>query len=159
MGKQLTYWTIRAATALYALALVARMRRPKSLDSGRVLWTAGCLLYLVHVALAFHFFHSWSHSAAYAETARRTLEMFGVASGRGIYWNYLFTAVWTFDAAWWWIAAASYRSRSPSIEYAIQGFLAFMFFNAVLVFGSPGMRWFGALLGVALLAQWRLKSA
>lgn len=37
--------------------------------------------------------------ALYAATARRTLDMTGLASGAGLYLNYLFVAVWIADAA------------------------------------------------------------
>ena len=148
MGRELTFWTIRAATLCYALAVFARLRRRESVTAGRIPWTAGCVLYLVHVALAFHFFHNWSHADAVRETARRTQEMFGIADGSGVYWNYLFTAVWTIDVFWWWTSARKYPNW---LKYAIHGFMAFMFLNAVIVFGSPGMRWLGAVVLAALL--------
>jgi hypothetical protein len=152
VGRELTFWTIRLATLFYALAVFARLRNPKSPLAGRIPWTLGCIFYLIHVALAFEFFHGWSHASAVQETARRTWEMFGVASGSGIYWNYVFTAVWVADAAWWWISALSHCRRPKWLTCAIHGFMGFLFFNAVIIFGSPLSRWFGALVLLALAA-------
>ena len=86
--------------------------------------------------------------------------MFGTASGSGVYWNYVFTAVWGVDVLWWWIAPFKYEARAKWITYAIHGFLAFMFFNAAIVFGSPFMRIFGVLLmAMVLFGRFRYKTS
>ena len=59
-----------------------------------MLWTAGWLVYLLHVVAAFQFVHHWSHAEAAAATARRTSEVVGFSTPAGIYFNYLFTLVW-----------------------------------------------------------------
>ncbi|MBZ5603337.1 MAG: hypothetical protein LAO79_13635 [Acidobacteriia bacterium] len=142
---------------LYVLSLALWMKRR---DAGaRLAWTAGCALYLAHVAAAFALRHHWSHAAAYQETARQTREVFGIDSGAGIYFNYAFTILWIADALWWWLAGLDrYRTRPRRVTVAVHLFFAFMFFNGAIVFGSPFMRWLGtaAILILLVVAASRL---
>src|SRR5882757_9463547 len=118
-GELLTRWTVRIAMGCYALSLGRRIvegslgveqggreRGPSSAlrapsPGGRrissvavSLWYVGCMVYLVHLACAFRFFHHWSHAAAVEHTAIRSAEVVGLRFGGGIWFNYLFTAVW-----------------------------------------------------------------
>lgn len=110
---------------------------------------------LVHVLLSFHFRHHWSHDAAVIETARQTKELTGWDWGGGVWLNYLLVAVWLGDALWLNLAKGQYLSRAQWMTYAAQGYLAFMWFNATVVFGSWGARVFGDMIMVALLVVWR----
>jgi hypothetical protein len=133
-----------------ALGWTARGLAPR-LARARLAWTAGCLVFVLHVACAFGFYHGWSHAAAYAATARETAVLVGWDWGGGLYANYLFTLVWAADAAWWWRGLESYESRHRSIDWAVQGFLLFMVFNATVVFGQGPVRWLGLAAFVLLL--------
>jgi hypothetical protein len=148
-GDALTRWTVRLALLLYAATLALRRSRPAERRTARLLWTAGCLLFLAHVAAAFHFFHGWSHARAYAETARQTGQMFGVYSGAGLYLNYLFTLLWAADVAWWWRGIDAYDRRPRSIGFALHAFMLFMAFNGAVVFVRGPARW--AAVGVLVL--------
>src|SRR5688572_28784366 len=66
-GEMVTRWTIRLTLALFAGALAAWLAGggPVAGVWARRAWTAGLLLYLAHVAAAFHVFHNWSHQAAW----------------------------------------------------------------------------------------------
>src|SRR5262245_8871134 len=153
-GELLTRWTVRLALAIYVAALAIRILahgRQSRLDLARVLWSAGCIAFLLHVACAFQFFHEWSHAAAYAETARQTAEVVGIDWGGGLYANYAFAVVWLVDTVWWWSNPARYLARPAWIEWTVQGFMAFIVFNATVVFGHGAIRWFG-LGGCVLLA-------
>lgn len=113
--------------------------------AARIAWTAGCLLYLAHVAAAFEYRHHWSHTAAYESTAQQTADVFGVDWGGGLYFNYVFTILWIADVFWWWRAGLDrYCARRRSLHLAVQIFFAFMFFNGAIVFGSPLMLWLGS---------------
>jgi hypothetical protein len=151
-GKLLTLWTIRAAAALYAVSVVAWLRRRDR--SARLTWTIACLLYLAHVACAFNFYHHWSHSAAYEDTSRRTAELLGMHWGGGIYFNYIFTVVWMTDVIWWWRGLALYRSRPRWIHTSVHTFFAFMFFNATVVFATGSVRWLGLIATAGLVFVW-----
>ena len=158
-GKLLTLWTVRVALVAYAISLWLRMGYRKSatgLRASRLLWSAGFFAFLMHVALAFQFFHHWSHRAALAATAKQTLETVGLDWGGGLYANYLFAVIWGLDVAWWWTRPASYECRSRFIEWAVQGWLAFIAFNATVVFGAGPIRWLGLLASVVLTARWIL---
>lgn len=147
--EQLVIWTVRFSVALYMVSLALRMNvnRPvRPSDRARLAWTLGYIVFLIHVALAFHFYHHWSHAEAWESTARQTEAAIGLAWGGGLYANYLFILVWGLDVVWWWVWPYSYRARVMIIERVIQGYLAFIVFNATIVFGSGVVRWF-ALAG------------
>jgi hypothetical protein len=124
--------------------------------AARVFWMAGALLALVHVALAFHLHHAWSHASALSETARQTRELLGLSVGAGVYVNYLFLAVWAADALWWWASPLRYAARPRWLDLGVRGFLLFIFVNGAIVFGRGPVRIAGvASLLVLLLAWWR----
>ena len=118
----------------------------------RALFTAGALLLVVHTILAFSDVHGWSHRAALAETARQTEDMTGVRSGAGLYLNYLFIALWIFEAAWWWASPHTYQARSRALDLGVFGFFAFMMVNGAVVFAAGPMRIAGAVAIAAALA-------
>jgi hypothetical protein len=152
IGTLLTLWSARIAFLFYAAALAAWLTGLAR--AARLAWALGFLVYLSHVAAAFHFHHHWSHDAAYEETARQTAGLFGVRSGAGLYCNYAFTCVWALDALWIWWSAETYRRRPRSIAAAIHSFMAFMFFNATVVFVSGWVRWLGLTVTVGLGILW-----
>jgi hypothetical protein len=146
-GDSLTRWSALASLALYTAALGLRLlRHPRP---ARTSWTLGFLFFAGHMVAAFHFHHHWSHDEAYAFTARQTAAMTGLDWGGGLYANYIFALVWAGDFVWWWRRRGSYESRSWAVEAIVQGYLAFMWFNATIVFGS----WTGRVAGfISLLA-------
>src|SRR5262249_36877307 len=127
---------------LYFLALILRSRS-QTQTVARTVWTMGCLCLAAHFVCAFHFFHDWSHNIAYQVTAKQTAEAVGLNWGGGIYVNYAVVVVWAADAVWWWASGATYLARSRLIEWTVQGFLGFMFFNATVVFGHGIIRLWG----------------
>jgi hypothetical protein len=155
-GTALTIWSVRAATVFYiaAVALLISAKTSRGRRMARLAWTAGCLCYLAHVYGAFEYFHDWSHAAAYAETARQTMDLFHLHWGGGVYFNYLFTVVWLADVVWWWIRPRQYENRPFWTAAATHTFLAFMFFNGAVVFASGFSRWMGGAATPALLLLW-----
>jgi hypothetical protein len=100
-------------------------------------WALGSLLLLVHIAIAFHLGHGWSHSAAWEHT--RAVGGYGA----GIFVNYAVAVVWLADAVWVWVAPGSYRTRTWWLHGSIHGFIAFVVFNAAFVFADWSTRiWF-----------------
>lgn len=147
-GELLVRWTARLAVALFFVTLALRARLRNS--SARWVWTAGCLVYLLHVFCAFQFVHNWRHADAYAATVRQTTEVARLEWGGGLWVNYVFTIVWMGDTVWWWLAAKSYAARAAWLTALIYGFMGFIVFNASVVFASGISRWIGAL-GCVLL--------
>jgi hypothetical protein len=141
------YITAWIAMGLYFAALLAS---PQS-SWRRLLWTLGWLVFLAHVAAAFHFVHHWSHAAATEATNRQTLELIGRPAPYGIYFNYAFLLVWTADVTWQWFAPQIHVRRPPPITWLIHGFMLFVIINAVIVFGQGATRWLGAA-ALAILA-------
>jgi hypothetical protein len=143
-------WTIRISMALYAAALLLllyRQTRP-----ARLMYTLACALLWVHVPLAFHFVHHWSHAGATVVTAEQTRAVFGFAWGGGVYVNYILMAVWAADAAYWWLAGDdAYRTRPRGITWTVHGFILFIAFNAAVVFAHGTTRWISAAATVGLL--------
>ena len=101
----------------------------------------------LHIAVAFHLAHAWSHEAALAhvEAASRF--------GAGLYVNYLFAAVWLADAVWMWVGFGSYLRRPGWVNRGVHGFLAFVVFNAAVVFNTGFTRAVCALFFAALAAR------
>jgi hypothetical protein len=154
----LTRWTVRLSLLLYAATLAAlliRRFRPGIIREARLTWTAGCALLWLHLAAAFHFYHRWSHEAAYEATAQDTEATIGWAFGGGVYFNYLFALVWTMDVAYWWSRAPqAYFRRARWLSALMHGFLIFMVVNAAVIFVDGAPRWVAVavLLGFVILA-------
>jgi hypothetical protein len=139
-GELLTRWTVRIAVILYVASLASRRHSP---TIGRFSWIAGCFAYLLHVLAAFHYYHHWSHDAAYESTRQQTAEVVGLDWGGGLYVNYAFTLVWWLDVIWWWVAPDRYLKRPRWIDWGVHLFLGFVVFNATVVFASGFSRWVG----------------
>jgi hypothetical protein len=159
-GELLTKITIWLSLAGYAAGAAAFALSRRSVAWGRAArlsWTLACAALFAHVACAFHFYHGWSHSAAYLDTARQTDDVFGLDWGGGLLINYALLAFWAVDVGWWWLAGLdSYPRRPRALVAAWHGFLVFIIFNATAVFKSGPARWAGLGLCLWLCAAWWL---
>jgi len=152
---RITVWAAAAGYAAGAAAFAYSRGRAVWDRAARLAWTVACAAMLAHAASAFHFYHGWSHGAAYLDTARQTDDVFGLEWGGGLYVNYALMAGWALDVGWWWLAGLdSYRRRPPAVTAAWHGFLLFIFFNATVVFKSGPARWAGLGLCVSLCVAW-----
>jgi hypothetical protein len=104
--------------------------------------------------LAFAIAYDWSHEAAVRDTARQTAARTGLDWGGGIYVNYVFLALWFGDAAWWWIAPASYLHKPVKLERARVIFFLFMFVNGAIVFAGTAARVVGVMAVAAICLAW-----
>jgi hypothetical protein len=155
-GDELVRNTVRLALLYYfAATLLLLVLRPdewsaESRWSGlaRQCWTLAWAAYIVHVCMAFHHYHHWSHAAAMDHTR----EVSGL--GEGIFVSYLFTIVWTADVAWWWLRPKQYLARSPAIGQLLHLFMLFVIFNATIVFETGFIRWAGTILFGSLTVAW-----
>ena len=136
----LSAWLAMIGWFVGSLALIENWK------SAAKLWAVGCGLLLLHLAIAFHIAHGWSHAAAFGHTRNAG------GFGEGLYANYAFAALWLIDAAWLGTSVSSYRRRPRWLTVAIHGFLSFMVFNAMVVFGSwPGRSLFAIFVLIAWL--------
>jgi hypothetical protein len=148
-------WTARFAVACYLVRLavdIAWTESPPRWRWSRAIWTVGCIIFLAHVAAAFHFVHGWSHAAAFEHTRRQTQALTGWDSGAGLYLNYLFTAWWVLDVLAWWRWVDWPQRRVP--YWMMQAYFAFLMFNATVVFGPRGWMVVGGVVGVGLVVLW-----
>jgi hypothetical protein len=154
-GDYLIRATVRVALAYYAAALALMLTlRPREWAAitargrlARWCWALAWVTYAVHVGMAFHHYHRWSH----ADAVRHTREVSGV--GEGVYVSYLFSLLWALDVAWWWLRPAAYAGRPGWIDGLLHGFMAFIVFCGAVVYESGPIRWAGVVLfaGLALL--------
>jgi hypothetical protein len=155
-GEALTRFSIRLCLVWYGAALVIMLWPVAGhlgeawQRLGRALWTGAYVTYLLHVALAFHFFHHWSHAAAFAHVASQS------GFGPGLYFNYAFSLVWGVDVAWWWSGLRRYAKRPRWISVVVHSFMVFIVFNGAVVFASGPVRWASAagFVGLAALFGW-----
>jgi len=165
MGRLLAIWCVRGSVACY-LGYVScdliGMHSRRSFYWQRCLWSLGALLLLLHVLLAFVYFHDGSHASAVRETARQTAALTGLSWGGGVYVNEVFVAYWLLDAGLMWLPGRSSR-HAPAIadrtarrwRVVRHGVSAFMMFNATVVFGPPFWRWLFPVSVLALfLGRW-----
>lgn len=143
--------TIWLAVVAWAASEVLR-RGGERRRAARAMYAAGALLLVIHTAAAFELHHDWSHASALAETARRSADTTGFASGSGLFLNYAFIALWLADAAWWWLRPHAYRHRARLVEALIFAFFVFMIVNGAVVFAAGPLRMLGAAAVVAALA-------
>jgi hypothetical protein len=154
-GDDLTRYTIRLALAFYASAAgLMLFLRPSEWDGSdrgglaRWCWSLAWAAYIVHLGMAFHFYHGWSH----ADAVRHTEEVSGF--GPGIYVSHLFTLLWTLDVAWWWLRPHAYARRPVGIGWTLHAFMAFIAFNGTVVYETGPIRWAGALMFAVLSGLW-----
>ena len=154
LGELLTRWTIRLALLCYVVVLAGRLKfrhNSRWETAARAIWTAGCLLFVCHVASAFHFYHHWSHQQAYEDTARQTHELLGWQFGGGIYFSYAFALLWVADTAWWWFSSASYRRRPVALRCGVTIYMLFIALNGAIVFEDGPVRWAAVAACVVLI--------
>jgi len=149
-GENAVRNSVRLALLYYGIALGVQLRGgPCRL--ARLTWTLAWAAYAVHVVLAFHYFHGWSH----ADAVEHVRAVGGI--GEGIYLSHLFGLLWTIDVAWWWLAPGSHAARPLWLTIELHGFMLFMVFNATVVF-EPGLgRWLGVALFLVLAWLWRTR--
>lgn len=157
IGDSLTRNTIRLALAWYTASLLLMMQLRDSddwrgaTDRGRIVrwcWTWGAILFVVHVCMAFHFFHHWSQAHAIEHT--RDVSGFG----EGLYVSYAFTLLWVGDAIWWWWSPARYVARSGWFDRILHAFMLFIIFNGTVVFEAGPIRWIAMIAFILIGALW-----
>lgn len=150
-----TIWVSIIAYTIGSFVFAAARRQGEGARWARLAWTIGCAALLVHFVCAFHFYHAWSHTAAYIDTGRQTAEVVGINWGGGLFINYAVAIFWIADVAWWWSAGVnSYRRRPWLVTLIWHSFLIFIIFNATVVFKDGLTRWIGLLVCLALGLSW-----
>ncbi|MDA0284731.1 MAG: hypothetical protein O3B13_15555 [Planctomycetota bacterium] len=148
----LTLWLARGSMACYALAVLMAPSQQKSSARGfrnwRAVWSAACVLLVVHVLAAFHFEHGWSHSAAWNHTSEQTARVTGIVWGGGLYFNYAFLILWIVDVAVLW---RSNPQTTSLLRRLTDLTCIFMVVNATVIFGPSGWIWPAIAFGLLLV--------
>jgi hypothetical protein len=155
-GDALVRHTVRLALLYYTIAacLMLTMRRGEWLPlswRGRLargFWSLAYLAFLVHLAMAMHYAHHWSHADAFEHTRAVS----GV--GEGIYMSHLFTLLWGLDVATWNVSPSIYARRSVWIGRVLHAFMLFIIFNGMVVYEEGPIRWAGIGLMALLAGMW-----
>jgi hypothetical protein len=153
-GDWIIAWSIRFAMLLFVVVQALewnRATKPSGELTLNILWTSSFLLFLLHVAAAFHFVHHWSHESAYLATANETREKMGFAYGAGVYFNYLFLLVWAMDVAMVWIGKKSTSMVHQYVRILGRCYLLFIAFKGVVVFKSGWLRALGLIATFVLM--------
>ncbi len=164
-GEAITLWTIRASLVFaFLAALLANWKGTKrdlvprqTINMSLIFWTTACLLFLLHVGAAFHFYHDWQHSAAFTHTAERTKALLGWRYGGGIYFNYLFGLAWLVDVVFLWRITATHATPPRfvrTLRLVWLAFFVFMVINGAVIFASGPVRWMSVVGLLLLSASW-----
>lgn len=126
-------------------AQVARRR-----SAWRLEWAAYVAL-CFHTAAAFHFHHDWSHARAVAATARQTEEILGLGFGGGIFFNYAVLILWPLALVLPSASLTNGRRCCSRFVTIVNVYVAFLFFQGVVVFGQGMVRIWGLLVTLAVV--------
>jgi hypothetical protein len=144
------------ALAAAGMLLVSRAQWPRVgpvLGLARLCWSLAWLAFVVHVTLAFHHVHHWSHEDA----VNHSREVSGV--GAGIIVSHVFTVLWGLDVVWWWLRPTSYGRRPRWIDWVLHAFMAFIIFCGTIIYESGPIRWAAAtgflVLGILFIRRSR----
>jgi len=157
-GEMITRGTVWLALICYTATVVLQTSvSARAQRAGRILWAIGCVVFLAHVAAAFQFYHQWSHLIAAEDTRRQTMERVGMNFSAGIYFNYLFAAVWLIDCATLVGSGKLLHEGRRTWRIILHSFFLSMIFNATVVFGHGWARPTGAILCtlVVIALLWR----
>lgn len=136
--------TARVALGLWAVAIYALIHRQWL---ARWIWPVACAAFMLHVAVAFHDAHHWSHGEAFHHVE----EVSGF--GPGIFVSYFFTLVWIADAFWMTAAPASYFRRPRVVTRGVHLFMIFIIMNGTIIYENGPTRWVSAAVLVGLLVE------
>jgi hypothetical protein len=113
----------------------------------QAIWLTGALLLVSHVVIAFHVGHFWSIAAA----MRHIESQSGPGTGWGLFVSLAFALLWLVDAILFAVRPVRYAHRTLWLSLVIYGFMAFVVFNATVIYGREPMRWYWALAFGGLL--------
>lgn len=145
------YATIWTSLLLFAVGETGRHVTTRAWP--RVVFAAGLLFCLVHIAIAMGHVHGWSHAAAMAATAAQTDAVFGLDWGGGMFVNYAFALAWGADAALW-RAGTKAGPATRTLRWLLRIFYAIVLINAAVIFAAGVRRLLGLAIVIWLFWIW-----
>lgn len=135
--------------------LHANIERSRHRQTARVIfWRCGCLMLWVHILATWQLIHGGRWSAAWQQTADETAAVVGIRTGVGIWFNLLTLALWTGDCLLSLAGRRGIDSTSGPGHRWLEGYLAFMWFQAAVVFPRGPVRLAGSIAFLILLGVW-----
>jgi len=147
-----TIWTSMALFVAGELAKAYTRDRPAKWPW--LVWAAGVLLCVVHMAIAMAVRYSWNFDEAARDTAARAAAVYGFSWHGSLYVNYLFTLMWLGETAWWAASPLSYAARPAALVWVSRLFYFVVVFNAVVIFARTPARPVGVALVAILALAW-----
>lgn len=155
MPHPLTLWTARAVVAFCLAAWLLAARGDRRTERGfrvwRSVWTAACAALAIHIPVAMHFEHGWSHAAALEHTAQQTHDVVGIDWAGGLYFNYGMLLLWTVDVGLLWQQREQIPAQRHWISRLNEYVCAFMILNATVVFGPAWWYAVAVVFGTAVI--------
>lgn len=102
-------------------------------------WFGAGLCTLVHILASYDLVHGWSHQSVLKQTGDESFAVVGLRVPWGVYANFVFAAILTGYS----VAMIRIQARIARIDWWIFLFLAFIVFNAMIVFKTGPIRWAG----------------
>ena len=162
----LVVWSARLMVACWLVAVLVKPVTVPGADAGnrsatlrpwqrrfRLIWTFGSVVCLVHILLALALAHGWSNHRAWLATAAQTKAVLGLATGDGLYANYVFCLIWLADAAGWWLTGVDPLQARPRLRLSRELMFLVMMFFATVAFGP----WFWRPVALAAAGLWLLR--
>jgi hypothetical protein len=116
-------------------------------------WRVGCGLLWLHVVGSWWLVHSFRWEQMWQHTAEVTERMTGINTGMGVLWNLVALVVWTADCLAGWPVAPLVGAPVPARSRwrrAVEIYLAFLWFQAAVVFATPAARSVMAVLSLGV---------
>ncbi|MFN7874657.1 MAG: hypothetical protein ACK5PB_05025 [Pirellula sp.] len=144
--------SIWIASGLWFLGSAARAisrGQPSQLERAyQWIWFFTGIFTWTHVLASYGLIHNWSHANVLQHTGEESYAVIGIRVPWGVYANFVFAGVLSGYSGWM-ILRNRRASWADSIVFL---FLAFIVFNALVIFKTGPIRWIGLIGFVALFS-------
>ncbi|MCU0720771.1 MAG: hypothetical protein MUC83_13765 [Pirellula sp.] len=110
-------------------------------------WFLAGIFTWIHVFASYGLVHNWSHSAVLKHTGDESYAVIGLRVPWGVYANFVFAGILSGYSGWMILKKGR---ESAGLDTFVYFFLAFIVFNALVIFKTGPIRWIG-LLGFAIV--------
>jgi hypothetical protein len=104
-------------------------------------WFSAGLFTWIHVIASYGLIHDWSHTSVLQHTGEESYAVIGIRVPWGVYANFVFAGILSGYSGWMILR----KRRLPWADSSMFFFLAFIIFNALVIFKTGPIRWLGLL--------------
>lgn len=112
-------------------------------------WFGAGLSTWVHIVASYGLVHGWNHESVLKQTGDESFAVVGFRVPWGVYANFVFAAVLLGYS----VAMIRTQARITRIDSWVHLFLAFIVFNAMIVFKTGPIRWAGLIAFTLLVVS------